>query len=206
MSNIRRKHCRHECPLVFFCRLMVSDSGIFTRQRYDQKWHYCKLKQDLLILTVNNNNIYTTILIKSYFLYSLSGKLNLNEVLPNKITIWKLRNNNSMRNSFNNNNIKLEEFEALIKLTAEMSKFLYPYIRQILQSRDDLTSNPKAWNEFKSRYIELISERFNTNSMKVKRLLDPNCNDEVFNKIILTLALCVSDDGFLKLRTNLLNY
>ena len=79
-------------------------------------------------------------------------------------------------------------------------------IRKILQSRDDLIRNPNAWNEFKNRYIELISERFNTNSMKVKRLLDPNCNDAVFNKIILTLALCVSDDGFLKLRTTLLNY
>ena len=103
-------------------------------------------------------------------------------------------------------NIKLEEFEALIKLAAEMAKYLYPYIRQILQSRDDFSRNPNAWNEFKIRYIELISERFNTNSMKVKRLLDPNCNDEVFNKILLTLALCVADDGFLKLRTNLLNY
>ncbi len=139
-------------------------------------------------------------------LHSLSAKLNLKEVLPNKVTIWKLRNNNPMRNSFNNINIKLEEFEALIKLAAEMSKFLYPYIRQILQSRDDLIRNPNAWYEFKKRYIELINERFNTNSMKVKRLLDPNSNDEVFNKIILTLALCVSDDGYLKLRTNLLNY
>ena len=111
-----------------------------------------------------------------------------------------------MRNSFNKNDIKLKEFEALIKLTAEMAKFLYPYIRQILQSRDDFIRNPNAWNEFKKRYIELINERFNTNSMKVKRLLDPNCNEEVFNKILLTLALCVSDDGFLKLRTNLLNY
>ncbi|ABM72118.1 conserved hypothetical protein [Prochlorococcus marinus str. MIT 9515] len=139
-------------------------------------------------------------------LYSLSGKLKLNEVLPNKVTIWKLRNNNPMRNSFNNNNIKFEEFEALIKLTAEMGKFLYPYIRQILQSRDDFNRNPKEWNEFKSRYIELISERFNTNSMRVKRLLDPNYNDEVFIKIILTLAFCISDDGFLKLKTTLLNY
>ena len=139
-------------------------------------------------------------------LYSLSGKLNLNKVIPNKVTIWKLRNNNPMRNSFNNNNIRLDEFNALIKLTAEMAKFLYPYIRQILQSKDDLTKNPKPWNEFKIRYIELISERFNTNSMKVKRLLDPNCNDEVFIKIILTLALCISDDGYLKLRTTLLNY
>ncbi len=111
-----------------------------------------------------------------------------------------------MRNSFNNIDIKLEEFEALIKLAAEMAKLLYPFIRQILQSRDDLIRNPNAWNEFKNRYIELISERFNTNSMKVKRLLDPNSNDEVFNKIILTLALCVSEDGYLKLRTTLLNY
>ena len=111
-----------------------------------------------------------------------------------------------MRNSFNNNNIKLEEFEALIKLTAEMAKFLYPYLRQILQSRDDLINNPKAWNQFKNRYIELISERFNTNSMKVKRLLDPNSNDELFIKIILTLAFCISDDGFLMLKTTLLDY
>ena len=111
-----------------------------------------------------------------------------------------------MRNSFSNMNMKLEEFEALVKLTAEMAKFLYPYIRQILQSRDDFIRNPNAWNDFKNRYIELIRERFNTNSMKVKKLLDPNSNDEVINKIILTLALCISDDGFLKLRSTLLNF
>ena len=139
-------------------------------------------------------------------LYSLSGKLNLTDVLPNKVTIWKLRNNNPMRNSFNNNNIKIAEFEALIKLTAEMAKFLYPYIRQILQSRDDFVRNPRAWNEFKSRYIELISERFNTNCLKVRRLVDPNCNEEFFIKILLTLALCISDDGFLRLKTTLQNY
>ena len=138
-------------------------------------------------------------------LYSLSDSLNLNEVLPNKVTIWKLRNNNPLRNSFNNSHIKLEECEALIKLTSEMAKFLYPYIRQILQSRDDFTRNPKAWNEFKNRYIDLISERFNTNSMKVAKLLNPTINDEYFNKIVLTLALCISDDGYIRLRNTLLN-
>ncbi len=111
-----------------------------------------------------------------------------------------------MRNSFNNNDIKVEEFEALIKLTAEMAKFLYPYIRQILQSRDDFIRIPKAWSEFKNRYIELISERFNTNSMRVKRLLDPRSNDEAFIKILLTLAFCISDDGFQKLKATLLSY
>ena len=111
-----------------------------------------------------------------------------------------------MRKSFSNNNIKLEEFDALIKLAVEMAKFLYPFIRQILQSRDDYTKNPLAWNEFKIRYSELISERFNTNSMKVKRLLDPSFNDEFFIKVILTLALCISDQGFIKLKALLLNY
>ena len=139
-------------------------------------------------------------------LHSLSVKLNLKEVLPNKVTIWKLRNNNPMRNSFNNINIKLEQFEALIKVTAEMAKILYPYIRQILQSRDDFIRNPHSWNEFKNRYIELISERFNTHSMKVKRLLDFDCNDEVFIRIIRTLALCISEEGFSRLRSTLVNY
>jgi len=138
-------------------------------------------------------------------LYALSDKLNLNNVLPNKVSIWKLRNNNPMRKSFNKNNIKLEEFEALIKLTSEMAKFLYPYIRKILESREEFINNPKAWNEFKNRYIELISERFNTNSMKVKRLLDPELNDEILVKNILTLSLCISDDGFLKLKNTLFN-
>ena len=86
-----------------------------------------------------------------------------------------------------------------------MSKFLYPYIREILQSRDDIINFPRAWDEFKNRYVDLISERFNTNSMKVKRLVDPNFNDEIFIKIILTLALCISDDGYLKLKASLIN-
>ena len=86
-----------------------------------------------------------------------------------------------------------------------MSKYLYPYIREILQSRDDLNKNPKSWNDFKNRYIDLISERFNVNSLRVKKLFDPNYNDEFFIKIVLTLALCISDDGYLKLRSTLLN-
>ena len=141
----------------------------------------------------------------SQSLYSLSDRLNLSDILPNKVIIWKLRNNNPMRKSFINNNIKLEEFDALIKLTSEMSKYLYPYIREILQSRDDLNKNPKSWNDFKNRYIDLISERFNVNSLRVKKLFDPNYNDEFFIKIVLTLALCISDDGYLKLRSTLLN-
>ncbi len=137
----------------------------------------------------------------SQSIYSLSERLNLKDVLPNKVAIWQLRNNSPMRKSFIKNNIQLNQFEALIKLTAEMSKYLYPYIREILLSRDNFIDNPNNWNNFKKRYIDLISERYNTNSMRVKKLLDPVCNEKSFIKILLTLSLCISDNGYVKLRT-----
>ena len=99
--------------------------------------------------------------------------------MPNKITIWKLRNNNPLRKSYINNNIKYDQFDALIKITVEMSRYLYPYIREILYSREDPKKNSVIWNDFYKRFIELINERFNINSMKVKKLLNQTENDEI---------------------------
>ena len=136
----------------------------------------------------------------------LSNRLNLNEVFPNKVSIWKVRNNNPLRKSYVNNKIKSEEFDALIKITVEMSRFLYPYIKEILLSREYLEKNSFVWNDFNNRFKELINERYNINSIKVKRLLNPTENDEILIKSLLTLSLCISDNGYLKLRTFLLNF
>lgn len=139
-------------------------------------------------------------------LFIISKQLKLSEVLPSKVSIWKLRNNNPMRKSYIDNKIKLEEFEALTKITVEMSKYLYPYIRDILQSRDDYDKNPAIWDDFKNRFVELINERFNTSSMRVNMLLNPNLNDEIIVRSLLCLALCNSYKGFQKLRTYLLYF
>ena len=155
-------------------------------------------KLDLLLLileTIDLNGIQS--------LYALSNSLDLNNVLPNKVTIWKLRNNNPLRKSFIKNNIKLDEFDALIKITAEMSKFLYPYIREILKSKEDY-NNIDIWNDFQKRFIELINERMNINSMRVKKILNQTKNDEIIIKSLLILALCISNDGYIKLRNFLL--
>ena len=157
-------------------------------------------KLDLLLLTLETIDLNSP---ESF--YILSNKLNLKKIFPNKVAIWKLRNNNPMRKSFINNKIKMDEFNGLIKLAVEMSKYLYPYIREILQSKEDLDNNHDNWNDFKSRFLDLINERFNINSMKVKKLLDPNINDEILINSLLTLALCISDDGYHKLKTSLLN-
>ena len=116
------------------------------------------------------------------------------------MSIWKLRNNNPLRKSYVNNNIKPREFDALIKITVEMSRYLYPYIREILQSKEDLEKNSVIWNDFNKRFIELINERFNVDSMRVKKLLNQAENDEIIIKSLLTLSFCISNKGFQKLK------
>ncbi len=130
----------------------------------------------------------------------------MNEVLPNKITIWKLRNNNPLRKSYVNNNIKPSEFDALIKITVEMSRYLYPYIREILKSKEDLEKNSVIWKDFNKRLIELIKERFNLDSMRVKKLLNQTENDEIIVKSLLTLSFCISNNGYEKLKNFLFEF
>ena len=152
-------------------------------------------KLDLLLIileTIDLNGIES--------LFILSNRLNLNDVFPNKVSIWKVRNNNPLRKSYVNNTIKLNEFDALIKITVEMSKYLYPYIREILQSKEDLQDNSVVWNDFNKRFIELIKERFNIDSIKVKKLLNQAENDEIIIKSLLTLSFCISTQGCQKLK------
>ena len=126
--------------------------------------------------------------------------------MPNKITIWKLRNNNPLRKSYVNNNIKIKEFNALIRITVEMSKYLYPYIREILKSKEDLEDNSVIWNDFKKRFIELIKERFNIDSMRVKKLLNQTENDQLIIRSLFTLSLCISNQGYQKLKSFLYDF
>ena len=125
--------------------------------------------------------------------------------MPNKVTIWKLRNNNPLRKSYVNNNIKIDEFEALTKVTAEMSRYLYPYIRRILESREDLEKNSVVWNDFNKRFVELIKERFNLDSIRVKKLLNNTENDEIVIKSLVTLSFCISNQGYQKLKNFLID-
>ncbi len=105
-----------------------------------------------------------------------------------------------------NNNIKLDEFDALIKITVEMSRYLYPYIREILKSKEDLEKDTVIWNDFNNRLIELIKERFNLDSMRVKKLLNQSKNEKFIIRSLLTLSICISNQGYQKLKNFLFDF
>ena len=105
-----------------------------------------------------------------------------------------------------NNNIQIDEFDALIKITAEMSRYLYPYIRELLKSKEDFMENSTIWNDFNKRFIELIKERFNVDSMRVKKLLNQSENGEIIIKSLLILSFCISNQGYQKLKNFLCDF
>ena len=111
-----------------------------------------------------------------------------------------------MRKSYVSNNIKLNELDALIRITVEMSRYLYPYIREILKSKEDFEVNSVIWNDFNNRFIELIKERFNLDSIRVKKLLNQTDNDEFIIKSLLTLSFCISNHGYQKLKNFLYDF
>ena len=111
-----------------------------------------------------------------------------------------------MRKSYVNNNIKVKEFDALIKITVEMSKYLYPYIREILKSKEDIKENSIIWNDFNKRFIELIKERFNLDSIRVEKLLNQAENGEIIIKSLLILSFCISNEGYQKLKNFLYDF
>ena len=96
--------------------------------------------------------------------------------------------------------------QALIRITVEMSKYLYPYIREILNSKEDIKENSIIWNDFNNRFIELIKERFNVDSMRVKKLLNQAENGETIVKSLLILSFCISNQGYQKLKNFLYDF
>ena len=133
-------------------------------------------------------------------MFAISNKLNLQHLFPSKVSIWRLRSNNPMRKSPNYNNINSKQFDGLIKITSEMSKYLYPYIRAIVSSEDNYKNKPELWNDFKTRYIELIEERFNIETIVVKNLINYSHSKKFYKKILLTLSLASSEEGYNRLK------
>ena len=87
-----------------------------------------------------------------------------------------------------------------------MSRYLYPYIREILKSKEDLEENSIIWIDFNKRFIELIRERFNVDTLKVKKLLNQAENEEIIIKSLLSLSFCISNHGYQKLKNFLYDF
>ena len=75
-----------------------------------------------------------------------------------------------------------------------------------MKSKEDIDENSVIWNDFNKRFIELIKERFNVDSMRVKKLLNHAENGEIIIKSLLMLSFCISNQGYQKLKNCLYDF
>jgi len=52
----------------------------------------------------------------------------------------------------------------------------------------------------------LIKERYNLDSMRVQKILNQTENDQIIIKSLLTLSLCISNQGYQKLKYFLIDF
>ena len=75
-----------------------------------------------------------------------------------------------------------------------------------MKSKEDIEENSVNWNDFNKRFKELIKERFNIDSMRVKKLLDQAENEEIVVKSLLILSFSISNQGYQKLKNFLYDF
>ena len=137
-------------------------------------------------------------------LSSISNSLELNQIFPNYVEVWKSRCHNPMRKSTRSAPITRQSFQALLVLLSKLSQIFYPQIRNLLSSSNASLNSEYDWNQFCIRFEDLISERLNPRRMAVKKYLSPSNNaNDFYKKILFTLALCSGEGGAIRLRSSI---
>jgi len=128
---------------------------------------------------------------------------NLKHYFPNRVELWKYRAHNPMRKTYITGKLSKDTFDALTLLLSQMSNKHYPLIRQFLSSKEPIEISIARWNNFRTRFNSLISERMNIRRGAVKKYLDHQATDSFYKQLIVTLALSSGNGGLQRLRASL---
>ncbi len=163
------------------------------------KWRKAIEKIDFLFLTLEALDVNT-----SQSFAPISRNLDLNEIFPNYVEIWKSRCHNPLRISSRNSSISIDSFEGLVRILSTMSNQAYPRIRELLSSKGSDQYSSEKWSKFSLRFDELITERMNVSRVSVVKYLTKASVSKTFHKqLLLTLALSSGIGGLNRLSSSI---
>tara|TARA_Y100001968_G_C19401096_1_gene741071 strand:+ start:364 stop:921 length:558 start_codon:yes stop_codon:yes gene_type:complete len=134
-----------------------------------------------------------------------SKELGLEQLIPNRVELWKSRCHNPLRRSSRRGNLKEKQTEALILLICSMAQRVYPMLTQLLSEREPKEINKKRWELFIFRFKDLITERYNIKRSSVQKLLSDEHMTFLSRQLLFTLALSAGPEGVNRLRVSLLD-
>ncbi|HRD42019.1 MAG TPA: DUF3038 domain-containing protein [Prochlorococcaceae cyanobacterium AMR_MDS_5431] len=133
-----------------------------------------------------------------------SRTLDLTDIIPNRVRLWRLRCCNPMRYRNQHKKLSLEESDALIQVLSLVAKRLYPTLHQLLSTTEPAEINFQRWTFFHIRFIELIKKTMNLHRHKVRYLLQDTAMSKNERRILTILGLAAGEGGIQRLRAILL--
>ena len=117
-------------------------------------------------------------------------ELELQEIVKNRVVLWRLRCTNSWRRSYTRNTLKLDEAKALVAIASLMAKRLTVLIRQLLLAQQQLKEKGQPLeNHFRlAEYLERFRTHFRSrmNSRRAKVAIYLTSDDQI-NELALSL-------------------
>jgi hypothetical protein len=117
-------------------------------------------------------------------------QLELNDIIPGRVALWRLRCSNPWRRSYNRNPLNLEQAKTLVILAAFRAKDLEPLIRHLLVAQQQMQDkqlpleNHFRLSEYLERFRAHFRSRMNVRRTKVALYLN---SESQLNELALSL-------------------
>ena len=131
----------------------------------------------------------------------LAKELNLQEIIKNRIVLWRMRSTNPMRRAHTRRILTLKEAKALSAIGCRLASRLAVPIRQLLQAQQQLSEKqiPPEYNfrmsEYLDRFRAHFRSRMNPRRAKVSIYKDDDKLNELAVSLLSKLLFCTGTLG-----------
>ena len=116
-------------------------------------------------------------------------ELDLQNIVKNRVVLWRLRCTNPLRRSYSRRPLKLEEAKALVVIASHMARRLTVLIRQLLLAYQQVSEKQVPLeNHFRlSEYLERFRAHFRSRMNPKRAKVAVYNSDEKLNELALSL-------------------
>src|ERR671932_210078 len=136
-------------------------------------------------------------------------ELELQDIIKNRVVLWRLRCTNPLRRSHTRNPLALEEAKALVVIASHMARRMTVLIRQLVLAYQQLSDKQVPLeNHFRlSEYLERFRAHFRSRMNPRRAKVAAYSSDEKLNELALSLLsqllFCTGTSGMQRLWTSL---
>ncbi len=140
---------------------------------------------------------------------SASQELELQDIIENRVVLWRLRCTNPLRRSYTRRPLTTEEAKALVVIASHMARRMTVLIRELLRHYQQLTEKqvPLEHHFRLSEYLERFRAHFRSRMNPRRAKVAAYNSDEKLNELALSLLsellFCTGTSGMQRFWTSL---